>query len=170
MANQTATARKVYSAIPISESWTIQQICTELVRLGMSVEHRIVGGCITALLEANVITAVTRDQFRRVPVKDKPVTVKSLKEVPELMAKDTPPAETPTSAPVVQPPAVDRLVHLADALKATGQMLIEMSDDLTDIADSITRTTEADAANLRRLRQLQELLRGIGTDSPTSTI
>lgn len=162
MANQTATARKVYAAIPISESWTIQQICSELMRLGTPVEHRVTSGCIAALLEANVITAVTRDQFRRVPVKDKPVAVKSLKEVPALMAKDTPPAEAPVPAPVVSIPAVDRLVHMADALNTTGQMLIKMSDDLTDIADSITRTSEADATNLQRLRQLQELLRGIG--------
>lgn len=164
MAGQSTIARKVYSAIPKIEAWSVSQIRQELSRLGISIEHRTVDGAIHQLVEAKLVTAIPGDRYRCLPVKLKSQTVKSFEEVPEIMKQEpTPPAAPAAPAvPVVQTPAVDRLIHLADALSTTGKMLITMSTDLTDIADSISRTNDADQANLQRLRQLQDLLRGIG--------
>lgn len=179
MAGQKMQARKIYDAIPKVDAWTVSQIAAEVNRIhSCGAGYNVVEAVLNNLADAKLVSRIPTGRFRALPVKPKKQSQSTTNEAKEevmsqqatvqapAVAAPAPAAPAAAAKPaIVQPPSIDRLLHLADALNTTGKLLQQMSVDLTDVADSITRASEADQANLQRLRQLQDLLRGIGMSS-----
>jgi hypothetical protein len=249
----TSTARKVYNAVPLQESWSAQQIVAELKRGGVTHNFAIIVGCLNSLIQAGIVRETDKGMFCREPIKagtnttrapapqpdrvlggaleraieeaiDRPppraperVIPKPMLPKPILVAPVTPFARTPEEAVMVplvsipatihavpmQPPAatahavpmtkppihipvqpspkvatmtppaakpytatsstLDKLAALATRLAAMAAQLRETSDELTDLAIDIEHERETKDADLVKLKQLQTLLKSLGT-------
>lgn len=146
---QTAVARKVYDVVPLRERWNQTQIRGELERVGKSVEHRVLAGCLSALTEAGLISNAN-GQYMREPVR--PALAKTIQEQEKPMSK-------PSVTLVAQPaPAAndpfERMMSLAT-------MLREVADKVEDVAVDVQQMLEANQGDVAKLRQLQTLLKGL---------
>ncbi len=70
MAGMTAVAQKVYQAVPMQEAWTPMQILGELKRLNLSIDFRVVGGCLDTLLQTKLIQEPIKGLFVRTLVRE----------------------------------------------------------------------------------------------------
>src|SRR4051812_10139518 len=61
-------AKRVLEAVPISEPWTVGQICTELRRHATRVDMAVVMGCLRTHVGAGLVREPTQLNFIRVQV------------------------------------------------------------------------------------------------------
>lgn len=153
--NQTSAAQKVYDAVPIIESWSQAQIIAEMNRVGVSLEYRVMGGCLNNLVRSGLIQEVIKGYFRRLPVRPaptqqpKPVApIESKKE--EIMTQAMPAAK-----PAVKQSPLEILASLATRAK-------ELTADIENAALAIQDQLEATEKDMEKFRQLQALLKGMG--------
>lgn len=151
----TQTARKVLETVPIMQSWTIHQVIHDLHRRGVAIDYRVVQGCMAALKEAGLVKEVAGGEWQQVLPRSRPPKTEPLPQI----IPDIKPETTPMSKPQIKQEApkndapANRLGSLAAKLRA-------LADELDDAALTIDEQIEGMQADSRRLKQLQELLKG----------
>jgi hypothetical protein len=137
----TATAKKVYAAVPIQEMWTPQQIQAELARTNMIPDFRTLQGCLRHLTDAGLVLerGSKPSAYSRAPVKPEKPTA--------MVTPTTAPKPTPVKSPL------DKIGDLAARLR-------NLADDLDSCAVEIEEQFTTAEKQSERFKQLQQLLSG----------
>lgn len=142
----TGIARKVLEATPIADAWQPHTIANEIKRMtGSAPEAKMVLGCLDSLRASGLVREQVRGKWIRVAIKDvdtpsdpsAPVNVVELRKAPE------------------QPTARELLSQVAIAM-------MDLAAKVEDVAVEIDRAEKRNEEKTAKLRQLQELLRGLG--------
>ncbi len=176
---QTAVAKKVYEAVPITEWWSMHQIGDELRRKAhTTTTFDVLQGCLRALTDTGLVTEDTLGKFRRVEVREPaPAQTKSEAEmldpsrpipqiiIPEPKAKKDKPS-MPAASPAPRAPAADTsktpLEILADLSGRLSRVIADVNaiaSDLETAAIVIQDGIAAHEQDLEQLRQFKALLR-----------
>lgn len=148
MDQQTGIAKKVYECVPLSEAFDAKRICTELARCGSAPDIHIVNGCLKALKESGLVTEV-RGLFQRVKIRAENDVIKQV----------IPPKETEKSVePVIKDP-LDRLAAAASHLRSMGKVFEGIAIEIEDVALQLEDRSAEGNAEVKKLRQLADLLK-----------
>lgn len=163
---QTTAAQKVYEAVPIEEAWTDKQICSELMRRQISVDFRIVAGCLNTLIDAGLVKEPRQKHFIRVKIREHIVKPMQPKE-PEPMATQLPNMPviargTHASAKTLSP--LDRLEALSKRAAMIQKMAKELADDIATAAVEIQSQLETSDEKVKKARQLVTLMRELDVE------
>lgn len=143
----TGIARKVLDAVPISDSWQAHTIANEIKRLtGSAPEIKIVTGCLESLKASGLVREPMRGKWIKVVVREY--------AEPEEIATPTKAVELRKQQPE-QPTAREMLSQVAVAM-------MDLAAKVEDVANEIDRAEKRNEEKTAKLRQLQELLRGLG--------
>ncbi|WP_448647108.1 hypothetical protein [Pseudomonas mohnii] len=155
MQGQTGVAKKVYECVPINEPWTSFQVMTAMRNLtGSTPDNRIVSGCLVSLVDSGLVKKSGRDQFQRAAVDAKQKNQESsmakaevkLEVVSEKKAQGTP---------------LEMLSDLASDIAGMANSLKSLAARVEDVALAVEQERESNSAAVGKLKQLQELLKGI---------
>lgn len=140
-------ARKVLDAVPIADTWAVHTIANEVKRVtGSAPEQKIVSGCLETLRHAGLVRE-TRGKWIRVAVKESAGEPdESAQKVVELRA---PQEEKRTKSP-------------REMLSDIAIAMMDLAVKIEDVAAEIDRADKRHGEKTAKLRQLQELLQGIG--------
>lgn len=160
-AGLNSMARKAYEAVPISQSWTIPQIIKELGRTGVSVEYRVLAGCLGRMQELGMVTEQPRGYFIRAAIRE------PAKPSPEPFnpPRITMPTPTPATSdrPIIIPSApLDRLGDIATRVGQIALLTKTLADDMATVAIEVQEQFEAAHADNAKLKQLQSILKSLG--------
>lgn len=170
-AGLNSVAKKVYAATPIAEPWTVQQICTELVRLGTPMELRVVHGSLGAMTDMDLLKEPSKNCYIREQVRavnPKQATAMEIAMTKANTATATAPAPAPVTKPTLKVPVTKTatpLEQLNDLAQRVNRLSTEIAQVVEDISEAIIVVQvqqEADAAELAQLRQLKAVLKGLG--------
>ncbi len=148
-------AKKVLDAVPIQSPWTKNQITAELRRQGCNAERNVIDGCLDTLRGRGIVSEPVRGSFMR-------TTAKPKAEKPDMKivhSISTPKATMPAPINQQQPAKNDELSRLAVIAKSLRATAEELEGIALDVEERI-QAAEKDTANLR---QLQVLLKGLGS-------
>ncbi|WP_039012562.1 hypothetical protein [Pseudomonas brassicacearum] len=155
MQGQTGVAKKVYECVPINEPWTSFQVMTAMRNLtGSTPDNRIVSGCLVSLVDSGLVKKSGRDQFQRIPV-----DIKQKTQVP-VMTKAQPKLEVVADQKAQSGP-LEMLSELAGEIASMASSLKRLADRVEDVALAVEHEREGNAEAVGKLKQLQELLKGI---------
>jgi hypothetical protein len=155
MQGQTGVAKKVYECVPINEPWTSFQVMTAMRNLtGSTPDNRIVSGCLVSLVDSGLVKKSGRDQFQRIPV-----DLKQKTQVP-VMTKAQPKLEVVADQKAPGGP-LEMLSELAGEIAGMANSLKRLADRVEDVALAVEHEREGNAEAVGKLKQLQELLKGI---------
>lgn len=174
----TDTARKVYSATPLTEDWSIAAINGEMRRNGQAIDRSIVAGCLLSMKNQGLVKEPAPGQFIRVNVKAQTANDSEFTPTPKIIAKAE--AEAKQSTTKIEPESersqmtdkstnkttnslspIDRLEMLSVRVVGMMESLKKLADDIDEAALEMTAQMEAKEAELAKFRQLQALLKGI---------
>jgi hypothetical protein len=168
---QSSVSQKVFSHVPIQESWPAHRIAVEIERTTRSrLDAKVVDHCLVSLIEAGLVrqtggTAKARE-YQRAPVSSGTQTALDVLKAPNLKPSGREPAsDTPLTSPRVEnstPPFVV-LSTLNDRLFQVSQDLKEIAACVGDAILQIEEDREQNARDAETLRQLQALLGGLTT-------
>lgn len=180
MEGVTSIAQRVLEAVPIQEPWSKAQIVAELKRTGSSAGVDVVHGCLNNLRGKGLITEPESGKFIRTQVRKKQSAAEQPQDVKEPMT-----ALVPQSKPEALTEAVktkirgrlavrggpmDALANIADSLALVTEQMAALAKDAyelaTEMQDAVLEAEidrEKAVADLEKLRQLQALLKGIGS-------
>lgn len=165
----TTTARKVFGAVPIAEEWSPGQVRGEMLRQGINMDMRMVSGCLQSLIESGLATEPKPGLFCRVPVRPRPtppaIDPAQPRPAVELALVTSTPKDYPMAAPVIAAPtttSIDRLANLAARLRQATAVLTGIAADVENIALEIVEDNERRDEEVKKLRQLQALLKSLG--------
>lgn len=153
---QTGIAKKVYECVPIQEAWTAQEIAQYMkTRTGSSIDMRVIQGCLTGLVDAGLIRADGRNNYKRIQVEE------ATKEV--LTMKAAQPKKTEVKpAPVA---VIDLLGGIASEVLVIAAdlsaKLKRVAKSIEDAALSVESERENSHESVEKLRQLQALLKSL---------
>ena len=151
-----APVKKVYEAVPVSEAWTTTQIIGEISRLGYSMrDPKAIIGCLDTLKRQGLITEPERGSFVRVEVKETVTTFdKFIEETKE---------KTVATKPVTQikQTNLDRLISLSEKANGLAAQMKSLAADLENVALEIEAEIQENSTSAQKLKQLQELLKGV---------
>jgi hypothetical protein len=137
---QTDMARKVFYAVPIQEPFSSNQILAALQRTTQStIQFRMLEGCLNKLCDSGLIIEPSRGQFQRITPREK-IT--------------KPPPITEANGNGHASEAVELLTELADRARKLAQ-------DIDAAAAVIAEEAHANEDGARKLRQLQEIFKGL---------
>lgn len=155
MQGQTGVAKKVYECVPINEPWTSFQVMTAMRNLtGSTPDNRIVSGCLVSLVDSGLVKKSGRDQFQRIAVDAKQKNQESS------MAKAELKLEVVSEKKAVGTP-LEMLSDLAGEIVAMANNLQRLAARVEDVALAVEQEREGNAAAVGKLKQLQDLLKGI---------
>lgn len=159
-------ARKVLEAVPMNEPWSVHAIHNELARSGKHLDRAVVTACLVQLHRGKLVKQIKPDLYQRVKVK---VRASPLADdaVPLSEGILMPKPATPKASD----DTVDHLGALSARLRQLSADAVSLAKRLDDIANEIDTAAIETAQRLERyrgdgekLRQLQALLKTIGTD------
>ena len=151
-----APVKKVYEAVPVSEAWTSTQIIGEISRLGYSMrDSKAIIGCLDTLKRQGLIQEPERGCFIRVEVKETTTFDKFIEETKEKTMA--------TSKPVTQikQSNLDRLINLSEKANGLAAQMKAMATELENVALEIEAEIQENSTSAQKLKQLQELLKGV---------
>jgi hypothetical protein len=151
-----APVKKVYEAVPASEAWTSTQIIGEISRLGYSMrDSKAIIGCLDTLKRQGLIQEPERGSFIRVEVKETTTFDKFIEETKEKTMA--------TSKPVTQikQSNLDRLISLSEKANGLAAQMKSMATELENVALEIEAEIQENSTSSQKLKQLQELLKGL---------
>ena len=151
-----APVKKVYEAVPASEAWTSTQIIGEISRLGYSMrDSKAIIGCLDTLKRQGLIQEPERGSFIRVEVKETTTFDKFIEETKEKTMA--------TSKPVTQikQSNLDRLINLSEKANGLAAQMKSMATELENVALEIEAEIQENSTSAQKLKQLQELLKGV---------
>lgn len=151
-----APVKKVYEAVPLAESWTSSQIITEIARLGYSMrDPKAIIGCLDTLKRQGLIVEPTRGNFLRVEVKETSAFEPIQPEPREKkMASNKPVTQ-------IKHTNLDRLMILSDKANALAAQVKTMAAELESVALEIEAEIQENLTSAQKLKQLQDLLKGM---------
>ena len=151
-----APVKKVYEAVPVSEAWTSTQIIAEISRLGYSMrDSKAIIGCLDTLKRQGLIQEPERGSFIRIEVKETTTFDKFIEETKEKTMA--------TSKPVTQikQSNLDRLISLSEKANGLAAQMKSMATELENVALEIEAEIQENSTSAQKLKQLQELLKGV---------
>ena len=151
-----APVKKVYEAVPVSEAWTSTQIIAEISRLGYSMrDSKAIIGCLDTLKRQGLIQEPERGSFIRIEVKETTTFDKFIEETKEKTMA--------TSKPVTQikQSNLDRLITLSEKANGLAAQMKAMATELENVALEIEAEIQENSTSAQKLKQLQELLKGV---------
>ena len=151
-----APVKKVYEAVPASEAWTSTQIIGEISRLGYSMrDSKAIIGCLDTLKRQGLIQEPERGSFIRVEVKETTTFDKFIEETKEkTMANSKPVTQIKQSN-------LDRLISLSEKANGLAAQMKSMATELENVALEIEAEIQENSTSSQKLKQLQELLKGL---------
>lgn len=142
--NLSSIARKVYEYVPIGEPWTATQINSEVHRrTGSRLDHVILLGCLRSLVDSRLITEPQSLSFVRVQMKGRPIL------------KTVAPVEVKAEVPSAPSDPIELLGALSDKLRS-------VADEIDATALAIVASMSKGEEELKKLRQLQQILKSLG--------
>lgn len=132
----TGIASKVYAAVPCQETWSVEQIISEMHRLGTRSDHSVTAGCLNSLKRDGLVKEPINGRFIRIPIPVKEPVV----------------ANVSTPMPVPSPSLITRIASVADKLRS-------IADDLDNLALDADHQLQNANTGSAKLTQLQGLLR-----------
>lgn len=150
--NLSSIATKVFSAVPISEPWSMSRIFAEMRRAGGTTrDERIVCGCLNSLKEAGLIEEPEPSIFIRCKVRPSKSESES-----ELVVEPKEKEPTPMPSPIVKQPRAPLAIlsELATRCKS-------LADAIETAALEIDEYVAAKDVDAGKLKQLQALLKGL---------
>lgn len=155
MQGQTGVAKKVYECVPINEPWTSFQVMTAMRNLtGSTPDNRIVSGCLVSLVDSGLVKKSGRDQFQRIAVDAKQKNQESSMAKAELKLEVV-------SEKKSQGTPLEMLSDLAGEIVAMANNLQRLAARIEDVALAVEQEREGNAVAVGKLKQLQDLLKGI---------
>ena len=151
-----APVKKVYEAVPVSEAWTSTQIIGEISRLGYSMrDSKAIIGCLDTLKRQGLIAEPERGSFIRIEVKETTTFDKFIEETKEKTMA--------TSKPVTQikQSNLDRLISLSEKANGLAAQMKSVATELENVALEIEAEIQENSTSAQKLKQLQELLKGV---------
>ena len=151
-----APVKKVYEAVPASEAWTSTQIIAEISRLGYSMrDSKAIIGCLDTLKRQGLIQEPERGSFIRIEVKETTTFDKFIEETKEKTMA--------TSKPVTQikQSNLDRLISLSEKANGLAAQMKAVATELENVALEIEAEIQENSTSAQKLKQLQELLKGV---------
>ena len=151
-----APVKKVYEAVPVSEAWTSTQIIAEISRLGYSMrDSKAIIGCLDTLKRQGLIQEPERGSFIRIEVKETTTFDKFIEETKEKTMA--------TSKPVTQikQSNLDRLINLSEKANGLAAQMKAVATELENVALEIEAEIQENSTSAQKLKQLQELLKGV---------
>lgn len=152
-----APVKKVYEAVPVSEAWTSTQIIGEISRLGYSMrDSKAIIGCLDTLKRQGLIQEPERGCFIRVEVKETVTTF-------DKFIEETKEKTMATSKPVTQikQSNLDRLINLSEKANGLAAQMKAVATELENVALEIEAEIQENSTSAQKLKQLQELLKGV---------
>jgi hypothetical protein len=153
-----APVKKVYDGVPLSAAWTSTQIIGEISRLGYSMrDPKAILGCLDTLKRQGLIMEPTRGSFIRVEIKETS-TIEVQKPIEEtrekIMAISKPTTQLKQSN-------LDRLINLSDKANGLAAQMKAMANELENVALDIESEIQENLTSAQKLKQLQDLLKGM---------
>lgn len=159
--NLSGIQRKIYECTPIKSPWHVSQICTEVYRAtGSRCERKTVDDCLMKLTEMGLCKEFKQGHFMRVEARiaakepekvvASPVEECNVIDIKKIVAAVEKVGEERKAAG-----PMDRLAAVAGELRSLANVIEEIA---CDVEQSMQQANEKTA----KLRQLQELLRGLG--------
>ena len=150
-----APVKKVYEAVPVSEAWTTTQIIAEISRLGYSMrDSKAIIGCLDTLKRQGLIQEPERGSFVRVEVKAIETYVKFIEETKEKIMATKPVTQ-------MKQTNLDRLISLSEKANGLAAQMKSMATELENVALEIEAEIQENSTSAQKLKQLQELLKGV---------
>ena len=150
-----APVKKVYEAVPVSEAWTSTQIIGEISRLGYSMrDSKAIIGCLDTLKRQGLIQEPERGSFVRVEVKAIETYVKFMEETKEKIMAAKPATQTKQTN-------LDRLISLSEKANGLAAQMKSVASELENVALEIESEIQENSNSSQKLKQLQELLKGL---------
>ena len=150
-----APVKKVYEAVPVSEAWTSTQIIAEISRLGYSMrDSKAIIGCLDTLKRQGLIQEPERGTFVRVEVKAIETYVKFMEETKEKIMATKPVTQ-------MKQTNLDRLINLSEKANGLAAQMKAMATELENVALEIEAEIQENSTSAQKLKQLQELLKGV---------
>lgn len=160
LAGQSATARKVFEAVPIQEPWSAQKIRAELERTGASgCTISVVRACVCQLYEAGLIRQPIPGLYLREAIELKPQAsdVKEPVMNASLQPKETQPTGTRCPLDLLGELSAEAVSISEDFSKRMRGLAQKIDSTALAIAQDQERNTES----LAKLQQLQQLLKSL---------
>lgn len=150
-----APVKKVYEAVPVSEAWTTTQIIGEISRLGYSMrDSKAIIGCLDTLKRQGLIQEPERGSFVRVEVKAIETYVKFMEETKEKIMATKPVTQ-------IKQTNLDRLINLSEKANGLAAQMKSLANELENVALEIEAEIQENSTSAQKLKQLQELLKGV---------
>lgn len=156
----TITARKVYDAVPMQDSWPISKIFGELARTGINLSYPTVSGCLDSLRKDGLIKE-SKDGFRRAPVRQ--LAALADVAIPSTIKEVSMPASQNTAAPVSKHDPIEALGEVTQRLAAISAELQSLANAVTEAALDAQAKLEQNEESLKKFEQLRTVLAAIQT-------
>lgn len=165
----SGVARKAYLATPITEAWTAQQIQREIMREAGHVDRKTLDGCLASLVNMKLIGEPSRGVFKR----HRMIRSAEQQAAPVERAAPTKPEEPTKVNPAQTKDAameatnskatpIELLDKLSLRIKNTIKELNCIYDDVQTAAIVIQEQFAESELRSEKLKQLQQLLKGLG--------
>lgn len=142
----TGIARKVLDAVPINDAWQSHTIANEIKRMtGSAPESKMVNGCLESLKNSGLVREPKRGMWIRISAKDHDDDTKE-----------------PAPANVVELRKQTEKLTAREMLSQVAADMMELALRVEDVANEIDKEEKRNEEKTAKLRQLQELLRGLG--------
>lgn len=162
---QSAVAKKVFAAVPISEPWTSNQIASELMRQRISVDFPIAVGCLNTLIRAGLVVESSPREFIRAPIRPTPqppsIEVSNNPKTTDMAATEATIKPQPSAKPEAKHSALDRMAKLAARATQLSADVKRLAADIENTALEIAEDYAETESKAEKLQQLQALLKGI---------
>lgn len=159
---QTAIAKKVFGATPISEEWTLHQIQAELIRTGQGRERQATEGALRGLVRTGLVAETKNGFFQRAKCKDPP----SMLDLIEKAAAQKQPQENAMTAKpaLIKNPAphIDKLAMISNQARSIAEQIKELASNIETAAIEIDEQIKQGTEETAKLKQLQQLLKSLG--------
>ena len=160
-AAQSGIAKKVLSAVPIAEAWTIRQIVSEIARCGSSPDFRIVDGCINSLRDSGLVKEPRHGYFQRVPLKEGKQDMDGVSPPTEKSKADMVRSPAPAQSKLESAEPLDRMARAASTLRSMAAQCSSLAVEVEEAALAAEEKVAKARAENDKLRQLRELLLSI---------
>lgn len=148
LSSQTSIAQKVFQFVPIQESWTIGQIAESMYRITRSrVDVNVIKSCLMRMSDAGLLVASAGGVFR-VGVKAEVTTTLSAQKEKKTLENKTEHKPTNISA-------IELLAGIAKSVRA-------LASEIEAAAIAIDKARSSDQKQFEQLRQLKDILKGLG--------
>jgi hypothetical protein len=165
----TSAARKVLHAVSALQSQPIGAICSELMRGGTAMDHVKVAGCLASLKDDGLVKEPAAGQFIRVMPRPKEEVLvaqiaQPIRRGESITLVGVNPTDSSLRPVAASTDTLGRLAELSQQLRAHGRLLIDFAESIDNVALDVEQRIQQAEQGADRLRQLQQLLKGITTD------